>query len=156
MQLIHLTYQTSQLSLAHLKRAQDTYISLQLGEKRLTQCIFCRMSITSSGVKTWGQKNTRNKQGPYSQETYPLLTKREAFFQYTNKQSKAFHTQRYTHTRLVISSKTPLQTSLIFKIQSLEIYCVCRSHRTRRAHVQLTWEEVKIIVIPRDCSSAYG
>ena len=32
MHAIHLTYQISQLSLAHLKYAQNIYISLQLGE----------------------------------------------------------------------------------------------------------------------------
>ena len=32
MHLIHLTYQTSQISLAYLKSAQNTYISLQLGK----------------------------------------------------------------------------------------------------------------------------
>ena len=31
MHLVPLTYQTSQLSLAHPKHAQNTYISLQLG-----------------------------------------------------------------------------------------------------------------------------
>ena len=32
MHLIYLTYQTSQLSLAYFKYAQETYISLQLGK----------------------------------------------------------------------------------------------------------------------------
>ena len=40
MHLIHLTYQTSQLSLAYLKRAQNTYTSLQLGKNPLTQNLF--------------------------------------------------------------------------------------------------------------------
>lgn len=47
MQLIHLTYHTSQLSLAYLECAQNTHVST-VGKNHLTQSPFCNeMSNTS-------------------------------------------------------------------------------------------------------------
>ena len=45
MHLVRLTYWTSQLSLAYLQHAQNTYISLQLGKKHKACCIIkCSLS----------------------------------------------------------------------------------------------------------------
>ena len=54
MHLIHLTYWTSELSLAHLKCAQSTYISLQLGKIVSHKAYFCNevLNISCSWLST--------------------------------------------------------------------------------------------------------
>lgn len=66
MLLLHLTYQTSELSLACLKRAQNTYISLK--SSHLTQSLLFNKVLNSSctllnpvlkvknGRRVWAQK----------------------------------------------------------------------------------------------------